>query len=369
LDHFDSGPGVQAKLVQALDVVGLANDVGNVRDFASRQHFEREEVVHGSSGKKAVSIVRLSINYRALSLDCEGRRCLRTIDPRITELMAKKARKSSPQSSKGKPTPPASGTAPSRARARVVRIEETSEEPSPGIDDSGVSLEDLSAAFSALIDRGPTPYAPAPMESPADQPPISAADRDLIGVAAEPEVDGSADDACPISPKTILETMLFVGHPGNEPLATETASNLMRGVTAEEVHELIEELNAEYEQQRRPYRIVSEGSGYRMALLEEFSQVVAKLNGRVREAKLSQSAIDILSIVAYQQPITAKGVDEMRGRGSASILNQLVRRNLLKIERVADHPGEVRYVTSKRFLDLFGLDSIEDLPKGVDLER
>jgi segregation and condensation protein B len=284
--------------------------------------------------------------------------------------MVKKARKGSPKPSpKPEPTSPPLGAKP-RTHARVVRIEdEPAEEPSPGIDDSGVSLEDLSAAFTALIDRGPTPYAPAPMESPTDLPPISATDRDLIGVPPESDIGGSADDTCPISPKTILETMLFVGHPHNEPLATETASNLMRGVTPEEIHELIEELNTEYTQQRRPYRIVSEGNGYRMALLEEFSQIVAKLNGRVREAKLSQSAIDILSIVAYQQPITAKGVDEMRGRGSASILNQLVRRNLLKIERVADHPGEVRYVTSKRFLDLFGLDSIDDLPKGVDLEK
>lgn len=285
--------------------------------------------------------------------------------------MAKKARKKpvAPSKTNGE-APLGEGLGRPRSQARVIRVEDSVlDEPSSTIDDSGVSLEDLSAAFSQLIDRGPSPYAPAPMETPPDQAPLSTEDQQLIGVEIESDVAATDDDACQIAPKTILEAMLFVGHPQNEPMSPETASGLMRGVTIDEVHEIVEELNAEYAAEHRPYRIVSEGSGYRLALLPEFSPVVAKLNRRVREAKLSQSAIDILSIVAYQQPITAKAIDELRGRGSLSILNQLVRRNLLKIERVADQPKEVRYVTSKRFLDLFGLDSIDDLPKGVDLDR
>ena len=94
-----------------------------------------------------------------------------------------------------------------------------------------------------------------------------------------------------------------------------------------------------------------------------------RFHGRVREARLSQPAIDILAIVAYQQPLTADQVNQSRGKSSNHVLTQLVRRGLLRIEREETKPRTVRYFTTDRFLTLFGLETPDDLPQSEEVER
>jgi segregation and condensation protein B len=89
--------------------------------------------------------------------------------------------------------------------------------------------------------------------------------------------------------------------------------------------------------------------------------------GRNRQIRLSQAAIDVMAIVAYNQPVTREQVDKIRARPSGSVLNQLVRRQLLFVE-----PGEtdskIKYfATTDRFLDLFQLEEIADLPQSHDV--
>jgi segregation and condensation protein B len=174
--------------------------------------------------------------------------------------------------------------------------------------------------------------------------------------------------ACELSPKSILEAMLFVGHPQNEPLTAKQVSSLMRGVLPEEIDELVRELNEQYDSECTPYRVASEGAGYRLVLRDEFSALREQFYGRVKEAKLSQSVIDTLAIVAYHQPVGLKEVDQLRGKPSGGILSQLVRRQLVKIERSPDKPRDIKYRTTSRFLDLFSLDSLEDLPRSQEVE-
>jgi segregation and condensation protein B len=129
----------------------------------------------------------------------------------------------------------------------------------------------------------------------------------------------------------------------------------------------VSELNALYDGRRTPYHIAAEGAGYRMRLREEFGRVRDKFYGRARRAKLSQAAIEILSLVAYNQPLAAEDVNRLRGTSSGSILSQLVRRQLLKLERTPEHTrGE--YTTTDRFLKLFSLESLADLPRSQDLD-
>ena len=73
-----------------------------------------------------------------------------------------------------------------------------------------------------------------------------------------------ADDACPVSPRSILEAMLFVGHPDNEPLKRQEAAALIRGVEPAEIDDLVCELNTTYDEQDAPYTIASDGPGYRL---------------------------------------------------------------------------------------------------------
>lgn len=248
---------------------------------------------------------------------------------------------------------------------RVVRVDEQAEAETTPPDDVGLSLEDLGQAYAALINRGSVPYEePEASEAPSDP----ADDEAEAPFAAEPEPLPTSEAACELSPKSILEAMLFVGHPLNEPLTAVQVSSLMRGVLPDEIDDLVRELNEQYQAERCPYTIASEGPGYRLVLREEFGPLREQFYGRTKEAKLSQSAVDTLAIVAYHQPVSIKEIDQFRGKPSAGIVSQLVRRQLVKIDRDPEKPREVKYRTTGRFLDLFNLESLDDLPRSHEVE-
>jgi segregation and condensation protein B len=186
--------------------------------------------------------------------------------------------------------------------------------------------------------------------------------------AVELDTLGEDDDSCPISPKTILEAMLFVGNSQSEPLSSQRAAELMRGVTPREIPDLVAELNQRYRSNGCPYSIVSEGAGYRMALRRESHPVRNKFYGRVREARLSQAAKEVLAIAAYRQPLTSEQMTTLRGTPSGHLLTQLVRRRLLRIERQPGTGRTALYRTTDRFLDLFGLENLDDLPQSEELD-
>src|SRR5690606_370718 len=100
-------------------------------------------------------------------------------------------------------------------------------------DDHGISLEELSRAYAELIAGGDDPYEPAPERPPVGAAPVEP-ELELEEWAEEP----SDDSACAISPRTILEAMLFVGHPENQPLESQQIASLMRGVRAAEIDDI-----------------------------------------------------------------------------------------------------------------------------------
>ena len=176
------------------------------------------------------------------------------------------------------------------------------------------------------------------------------------------------DDPRLTNPRTILEAMLFVGHPENEPLSREEAAAGMRGVEVDEIDELVEELNEEYESLGCPYIVVHEKQGFRLTLRPPWQPLRERFYGKLREARLSQAAIDVLSVVAYRQPITREEVDHLRGKESGALLRQLVRRTLLRIEMPKEKGERKCYHTTDRFLELFGLEQLADLPQSEEVE-
>lgn len=178
------------------------------------------------------------------------------------------------------------------------------------------------------------------------------------------EWDRSLDEAqMRVTPHSILEAILFVDNKENQPLEPARASALMRGVEPEEIESIVADLNREYRQNNCPYEIVATGGGFRLVLREAFSPIRNKFYGRVREARLSQAAIDTLALVAYLQPISAEEVNRLRDKPSGHILTQLVRRRLLGVEHAETKPRKTLYRTTDRFLELFGLDDPSDLPQ------
>jgi segregation and condensation protein B len=163
--------------------------------------------------------------------------------------------------------------------------------------------------------------------------------------------------------------MLFVGRPDNRPTSARELAAAMRGVSPAEVDAAVDELNALYDADAAPYHIELSKAGYRLVLRNEFERMRDKFYGRVREAKLSPTAIEVLSIVAYNQPVTTAKINELRGAPSGGALSTLVRRRLLRLERAQDRATPPTYRTTDRFLQLFGLESLSVLPRSEELEK
>jgi segregation and condensation protein B len=229
----------------------------------------------------------------------------------------------------------------------------------------GISLSELTEAFAQVMGAAPPRRpieSPAPAEAALDIP-----TEEVETAVQTPEVAlSSNDDSCPVSPRSILEAMLFVGNRDSQPLTPRRAAELMRDVEVDEIPLLVEELNRRYDSSCAPYRIVGEGDGYRLSLRREAQPLQNRFHGRVREARLSQAAIDVLALVAYQQPITAEKLGHLRGKPSSHILSHLVRRGLLRIERPDPKRRVSHYRTTERFLKLFNIESLEDLPRSDD---
>jgi len=251
-------------------------------------------------------------------------------------------------------------------------MSDTSDPQSESPREQGISLEELSQAYAeAMGEYGPRRGEPNGSEQtgtpeeqrvasslkPDDEPPVPQADT------------GEVDDACELCPRTILEAMLFVGGFENEPLASTRAAELMRGVEPGEIPDLVDQLNRRYSQNGCPYRVVSQGAGYRLALHGAFSAVRNKFYGRVRQTRLSQAAIDVLAIVAYRQPLTSEEVSNLRGTASSHLLAQLVRRRLLRIDRPPGKRRPAHYFTTDRFLKLFDLETLDDLPQAEEIDN
>jgi segregation and condensation protein B len=132
-------------------------------------------------------------------------------------------------------------------------------------------------------------------------------------------------------------------------------------------------LNAAYEERGCPYEIVAIEAGYRLALRHEFDGIRDQTLGRLREARLSQAAVDVMAIVAYHQPVTAEEIAKLRGKPSGSILSQLVRRQLLRLDRAEapanDRSRKAQYATTHKFLEFFGIATLDELPRPQDVER
>jgi segregation and condensation protein B len=238
------------------------------------------------------------------------------------------------------------------------------------IEDSGhpehtTSPEELGQSYEALLSQQewevdglehPVARPPdAPASAAADAPPEAAA-----GAAPEPA-------EAPSPPMRVIEALLFVGGP---PLTVIRAGEIIRHLTPDQFHQAIDALNRDYRQQARPYSIVPQGSGYVLTLRPRYRDVIDRMYGGVREARLSTAALDVLSLVAYRQPATKQEIDSLRGAESASLLRQLVRLGLVAVvQRGEAGNREVSYGTTPRFLELFGLRTLEDLPRTQDLQQ
>lgn len=203
---------------------------------------------------------------------------------------------------------------------------------------------------------------------------MEAVDASGIGPAEAAEAEGSENaenDAAASEPRSsrvgplrVLEAALFVGaddaDAGERPaLPRKTLARLLGGEYDEPaIERMLAELADRYDRERRPFRLVSGEGGYRLELREEFDEVRRRVFGVVpRDVKLSAAAVEVLALVAYEQPLTRKEADARFDRAVGATLSTLVRRGLVRVD------GEKRYVTTPRFLEAVGVGSLDDLPR------
>jgi segregation and condensation protein B len=170
------------------------------------------------------------------------------------------------------------------------------------------------------------------------------------------------DEGSPPPLERIVEALLFVG---GAPLSSAGACEAVRGLTPEQFTQAIATLNSAYRQQGRPYRIQAGAQGYELVLRPAFRWVAERLTGSVREARLTQAQVETLALVAYRQPVTRQEVDSARGASSLGVLRQLVRLGLIAVQR-GSSSDEMHYATTARFLSLYGLRGLDDLPRTQD---
>jgi segregation and condensation protein B len=154
-----------------------------------------------------------------------------------------------------------------------------------------------------------------------------------------------------------------------EPVSAQRLAEIVPGVRAAEVRELVGELNAEYADRRNSFEVVEAAGGFQLRTLAEFSPYLQQTLTS-RPLRLSQAALETLAVVAYRQPVTRAEIEHVRGVDVGAVLRSLLERRLLRIaghREVAGRP--MLYATTRRFLEVFGLPRIEDLPTLRDLQE
>jgi len=157
-----------------------------------------------------------------------------------------------------------------------------------------------------------------------------------------------------------LEAVLFLA---NEPLGSRKLAQLANLADATEARTLVAQLQLKYDQRGCAFQIAHVAGGYQLLTRRELAPWLRPLSGLASEIRLSPPALETLAIVAYRQPVLRAEIEAIRGVACGEILRQLLDRDLLRIIDRSEELGRpLRYGTTKRFLQVFGLNSLNDLP-------
>lgn len=157
----------------------------------------------------------------------------------------------------------------------------------------------------------------------------------------------------------VIEAILFAN---GEPISAEKLAEAAC-IEQELLPRLITQLSDKYEQEDSALVILRLNDSYQLGAKAEFTDYIKKAMETRRAAPLSQAAMEVLTIIAYNQPVTKAFVEHIRGVDSSSVVNALVEKNLLREAGRLDVPGRpIAYKTTSAFLRCFQLSSLDELP-------
>ena len=158
----------------------------------------------------------------------------------------------------------------------------------------------------------------------------------------------------------IIEALLFASP---EPL-TQKKINIIFDENSPNLDECVKILSKKFENDNHAIDILNIAGGYQLRTKPEYDLYVRRLLNKTGQLKLSQAALETLSIIAYKQPISRTDIEAIRGVDCAGVIKTLLKKALIKIKGREDGPGRpLMYSTTDDFLQSFGLSRIADLPK------
>ncbi len=190
--------------------------------------------------------------------------------------------------------------------------------------------------------------------------------------------DGDVESPPPLSEETesteteiqvdlaAMESLLFGTH---HPLTAPRLAELMELESSKPIRRALKDLNDVYEQTGRSFRVEQVAGGFQLLTLPEYGPYLKRLHQKEADAKLTKPALETLAIIAYKQPALRVDVEAIRGVACGETIRSLMEKHLVKIAGRAEVPGRpILYGTTKRFLELFGLNTLKDLPQSEKME-
>ncbi len=166
--------------------------------------------------------------------------------------------------------------------------------------------------------------------------------------------------------KSVVEGLIFAH---SEPVTVDSLAAAIQGISADRIQSVLGELHDEYLQRSRGFVLAKVAEGYQFRSLPDIAPWILEMR-RMKPARLSRAALETLSIVAYNQPVTKSRIEQIRGVESSAPLRSLAERDLIVIVGRKDIAGRpMLYGTSKRFLEVFGLPDLASLPALPQIEN
>jgi segregation and condensation protein B len=167
-----------------------------------------------------------------------------------------------------------------------------------------------------------------------------------------------------------IEVLIFASEkPLTSPDIVELINNtfgfLEERISIDQVDAAVNGIKEKYDSEFYPFEVKESGGGWQFLTKKDYHQTIAQLNGDKFLKRLSNAALETLAIIAYKQPITKGEIESIRGVNTDYSIQKLLEKELILISgRSENMPGKpLLYVTSKTFMDYFGINSAEDLPK------
>jgi len=167
--------------------------------------------------------------------------------------------------------------------------------------------------------------------------------------------------------KNIIEALLFAS---DTPITIQKLKEILELDSVRDIRKGIDDLKNHYSKTESAMTIIEVAGGFQIVSREDFASYVQKLYKGRQASRLTQRALETLAIIAYKQPITKNEIENIRGVNVDGVVRTLLERNLVSIEGRQKAPGNpLLYGTTRYFLEYFGLNSLEALPKLKEIDE